>query len=136
MTGGHARKAPPTKRRELLKIKIKALFEANGEEYGYRRMHAALARGSGPGLPGAGPPAHARPGPGALPAETMAALADRTGRGRADPGTLVHRDFTAGKPGEKMVGDITYIPHLAGLGIPRDGHRLRHPHDRRVGDGR
>ena len=33
------------KRRELLKIKIKALFEANNEEYGYRRMHAALARG-------------------------------------------------------------------------------------------
>jgi putative transposase len=33
------------KRRELLKIKIKALFEANNEEYGYRRMHAALVRG-------------------------------------------------------------------------------------------
>jgi putative transposase len=30
------------KRRELLKIKIKALFEANNEEYGYRRMHQAL----------------------------------------------------------------------------------------------
>ena len=33
------------KRRELLKIKVKALFEANNEEYGYRRMHAALVRG-------------------------------------------------------------------------------------------
>ena len=33
------------KRRELLKIKIKALFEANNEEYGYRRMHQALVRG-------------------------------------------------------------------------------------------
>jgi putative transposase len=32
-------------RRELLKIRIKALFEANNEEYGYRRMHAALVRG-------------------------------------------------------------------------------------------
>jgi hypothetical protein len=32
-------------RRELLKIKIKALFEANNEEYGYRRMHQALVRG-------------------------------------------------------------------------------------------
>ena len=32
-------------RRELLKIKIRALFEANNEEYGYRRMHAALVRG-------------------------------------------------------------------------------------------
>jgi putative transposase len=33
------------KRRELLKIKIKALFEFNNEEYGYRRLHAVLARG-------------------------------------------------------------------------------------------
>jgi putative transposase len=34
-----------TQRRELLKIKIKALFEANDETYGYRRLHAALVRG-------------------------------------------------------------------------------------------
>jgi putative transposase len=33
------------RRRELLKIKIKALFEANDSTYGYRRLHAALARG-------------------------------------------------------------------------------------------
>ena len=33
------------KRRELLKIKIKALFDANNGEYGYRRIHAALVRG-------------------------------------------------------------------------------------------
>ena len=33
------------RRRELLKIKIKALFEANDSTYGYRRMHAALVRG-------------------------------------------------------------------------------------------
>ena len=34
------------RRRELLKIKIKTLFEANDGTYGYRRMHAALVRGS------------------------------------------------------------------------------------------
>ena len=33
-------------RRELLKIRIKALFEANNSEYGYRRIHAALVRGA------------------------------------------------------------------------------------------
>ena len=33
------------KRRELLKIKVKALFEANNGEYGYRRLHRALLRG-------------------------------------------------------------------------------------------
>ena len=32
-------------RRELLEIKIKALFEANNSEYGYRRIDAALVRG-------------------------------------------------------------------------------------------
>ena len=40
------------KRRELLEIKVKALFEANNEEYGYRRMRAALARGGGQCSPG------------------------------------------------------------------------------------
>jgi putative transposase len=33
------------KRRELLKIKIRALFEANNAEYRYRRIHAVLVRG-------------------------------------------------------------------------------------------
>ena len=33
------------KRREMLKTKIRALFKANDATYGYRRMHAALARG-------------------------------------------------------------------------------------------
>jgi len=30
------------RRRELLKFKVKALFEANNGEYGYRRLHQAL----------------------------------------------------------------------------------------------
>jgi transposase InsO family protein len=35
--------------------------------------------------------------------------------GKAGPiPDLVNRDFTAGKPGEKMVGDITYIPTWQG----------------------
>jgi hypothetical protein len=33
------------KRHELLKIKVKELFDANNGEYGYRRVHAALVRG-------------------------------------------------------------------------------------------
>ena len=33
------------KRRELLKSRIAAVFEANNGEYGYRRVHAVLARG-------------------------------------------------------------------------------------------
>jgi hypothetical protein len=34
-----------TQRHELLKVKIRALFEADNSEYGYRRIHAALVRG-------------------------------------------------------------------------------------------
>src|ERR1700728_4863941 len=33
------------RRREILKLKIRALFDANNEEYGYLRIHAALVRG-------------------------------------------------------------------------------------------
>ena len=110
-----AAESATAKRRELLKIKIKALFEANNGEYGYRRMHAALVRGGERCCARAGPPADARAGPGALPAEAVAALADRAGRaGRADIPDLVSRDFTAEQPGQKMVGDITYIPTWEG----------------------
>lgn len=100
-------------RRELLKIKIKALFEANGEEYGYRRMHAALVRGGEQvsdelvrqlmrelGL---------------VPCQPRPWRHSLTEQGQAGPiPDLVNRDFSAGKPGEKMVGDITYIPTWEG----------------------
>ena len=63
-------------RRELLKIKIKALFEANNR--GIRVP--AHARGPGPRRRAVaaetGPQDHARAGPGAVPAEAVAALAD------------------------------------------------------------
>jgi len=100
-------------RRELLKIKIKALFEANGEEYGYRRMHAALVRGGDQvsdelvrqlmrelDL---------------VPCQPRPWRHSLTEQGQAGPiPDLVNRDFSAGKPGEKMVGDITYIPTWEG----------------------
>jgi putative transposase len=96
------------RRRELLKIKIEALFEASDGTYGYRRMHAALVRGGEQageelvrqlmrelGLV-ACQPAPWRP--------------QTTQQGAAGPiPDLVNRDFSAGAPGEKMVGDITYI---------------------------
>jgi putative transposase len=101
------------KRMALLKIKIKALFYANDEAYGYRRMHAALVRGGEQvddetvrklmrelGLE----PCQPRPWRRSL-----------TGQGPSGPiPDLVNRDFTAGAPGAKMVGDITYIPTWEG----------------------
>jgi putative transposase len=102
------------KRRELLKIKIKALFEANNEEYGYRRMHQALVRGSEQCCPelvrdlmrelGLRP---------CQPRPWRHSLTEQDGKAGPIP-DLVCRDFTAAEPGEKMVGDITYIPTWQG----------------------
>ena len=97
------------KRRELLKIKIKALFDANGEEYGYRRMRQALARGGEQCCPelvrrlmrelGLEP---------CQPKPWRRSLTEQDGQAGPIP-DLVNRDFTADRPGIKMVGDITYI---------------------------
>jgi transposase InsO family protein len=97
------------KRRELLKMKIKALFEAENEEYGYRRMHQVLVRGGEWCCPelvrqlmrelGLVP---------CQPRPWRRSLTEQDGQAGPVP-DLVNRDFTADKPGAKMVGDITYI---------------------------
>ena len=95
-------------RSELLKPKIRALFDANNEEYGYRRIHQALVRGERCctelarrlmrelGLQ----PCQPRP--------WRHSLTEQDGQAHEIP-DLVRRDFTAERPGQKMVGDITYI---------------------------
>ena len=101
-------------RREELTALIVEIFEDSDETYGYRRVHAELARRSVP----AGPelvraimrdqglqPCQPRP--------WRASLTDNDGSGGPIP-DLVDRDFTADAPGQKMVGDITYIPTWEG----------------------
>ncbi len=93
-------------RDELADI-IEVLFADSDEPYGYRRIHAALAR--------------ARP---CDPQSVRAIMAERglvacqprgsgprttIPAGAADLPDLVRRDFTATEPGMKLVGDITYI---------------------------
>jgi putative transposase len=102
-----------SKRRELLKIKIKALFEFNNEEYGYRRLHAVLARDGercSPELVRA-----LMRELGLQPCQPRPWRHSLTEQGAAGPiPDLVNRDFTAREPGQKMVGDITYIPTWEG----------------------
>jgi putative transposase len=95
------------RRRDLLKIKIKTLFESFDGTYGYRRLHAELLRGGEQvsdelvrqlmrelGLVACQP----RP------------YRITTVRGTGAPtDDLLGRDFTAETPGTKLVGDITYI---------------------------
>jgi putative transposase len=106
-------KSAAAKRRELLKIKIKALFQANNAEYGYRRIHAALVRG--------GEQASSElvrqlmRELGLVPCQPRPRRHSLTAQGQAGPiPDLVSRNFSAAKPGEKMVGDITYIPTWQG----------------------
>jgi len=97
------------KRRELMKIKIKAIFEANDAEYGYRRLHAALVRG-GEVIDDETVRRYMRE-LGLEPCQPKPwrhSLTEQDGRPCSIP-DLVNRDFTASVPGVKMVGDITYI---------------------------
>ena len=49
-----------------------------------------------------------------MPAPAVAGEPDREGRHRGPIPDLVEQDFKADAPGEKMVGDITYIPTWEG----------------------
>lgn len=101
------------RRRERLKLLVAKAFGDSDGTYGYRRIWWQLARW---GVP-AGP-------------ELVRALMRELGlvacqprpwrppttvQGQAGPiPDLVNRDFSASAPGEKMVGDITYIPTWEG----------------------
>jgi putative transposase len=100
------------RRREELKTLIEAIFADSGGTYGYRRVHAELARAAVSCSPELVrqlmrelglQPCQPRPW---RPQTTVAG-------GRPAP-DLVHRDFTAEAPGVKLVGDITYIPTWQG----------------------
>ncbi|GAB7040386.1 hypothetical protein JCM9533A_42360 [Catenuloplanes niger JCM 9533] len=102
------------RRREEIKGYIQYFFDASDGTYGYRRIHADL-RDHGI----------------ACGAELVRALMRELGLQPCQPRPwrhsltdagdtphripdLVHRDFTADKPGQKLVGDITYIPTWQG----------------------
>jgi putative transposase len=107
-------KSAAAKRRELLKIKVKALFDANNEEYGYRRVHAALVRGGeqvdDETVRGLMRELGLEP---CQPKPWRRSLTEQDGQAGPIP-DLVNRDFSADKPGLKMAGDITYIPTWEG----------------------
>ena len=107
---------PPSQtdaRREELKVKVKTLFDEFDGTYGYRRIHAELVRaGERVGdelvrklmrelnLIAVQPKPYKRT---TIPGDPAQPVAD-----------LVCRDFTAERPGAKLVGDITYIPTWEG----------------------
>jgi transposase InsO family protein len=97
------------RRREELKVWVRHFFDASDGTYGYRRIHADLADAGVPaglelvrdimrelGLV----PCQPRP--------WRASLTEQDGAAGPIP-DLVARDFTAAAPGQKLVGDITYV---------------------------
>ncbi len=105
----NAPESATAKRRGILALYVQKSFEDSEDTYGYRRVHADLAAW---GVP-AGPelvrslmrelglePCQPRP--------WRVSLTEGDGQEHDIP-DLVARDFTAGAPGQKMVGDITYI---------------------------
>jgi putative transposase len=101
------------KRMEVLKIKIETLFYLNGEEYGYRRIHAELARAGE--AAGDETVRKLMRELGLYPCQPRPWRHSLTEQGPSGPiPDLVNRDFSAEIPGSKMVGDITYIPTWEG----------------------
>ena len=101
------------KRRAELKLLIAKAFDDSDGTYGYRRIWWQLARWG------------VRAGPelvralmrelGLVACQPRPWRPSTTQQGQAGPiPDLVHRDFSAGTPGAKMVGDITYIPTWEG----------------------
>jgi len=117
-SGFYAWRARPdsatARRRDVLKALITDEFIRSDATYGYRRLHAALARrgvAAGRELV-----RHLARELGLVPCQPRPG---RVGLTRADAAAgpipdLVGRDFTADSPGQKLVGDITYIPTWEG----------------------
>lgn len=101
-----------SKRRDDLKVLIRKTFNDSRGTYGYRRIHAQLERWG------------VRAGPelvrqllrdmGLVPCQPQPKRWSLTTASADIVPDLVGRDFTAAAPGEKLVGDITYIPTVQG----------------------
>lgn len=101
------------RRREFLTTVVKRAFTDSDETYGHRRIHAQLARWG----------VHCDPETvrAIMVEHDLVACQPRPWRhhlteqgGAHQIPDLVTRDFTAVAPGEKLVGDVTYIPTWQG----------------------
>jgi len=101
------------KRQRQLGLIITRIFEDSDSTYGYRRIAWQLARQgtvAGPELV-----RKLMRQLGLVPCQPRPWRPSTTRQGQAGPiPDLVNRDFTAEVPGQKMVGDITYIPTWEG----------------------
>lgn len=94
-------------RREELGLLVKKAFDMSDSTYGHRRVHAQLARWGRP----AGPELvrSLMRELGLVPCQPKAKRWSLTQAAAGTVPDLVGRNFTADAPGEKLVGDITYV---------------------------
>jgi transposase InsO family protein len=97
------------RRREMLALLVAKAFAEGDGRYGYRRVHAVLARWGQACSPELVRALMRRLGLVACQPRRSRKGTTRQAAKRAVIPDLVNRDFTAGAPGAKMVGDITYI---------------------------
>jgi transposase InsO family protein len=103
-----AESATAARHRHLTDLVV-AIFDANHGRYGYRRVHAVLARSGVAAGPELVRQIMAEQGLVACqPRPWRVSLTEADDSDHRIP-DLVGRDFTAETPGQKMVGDITYI---------------------------
>lgn len=89
--------------------RIAAIFKAGDGTYGYRRIHAILRRQHRPCDPETVRSIMRERGLVACQPRTKRRCTTKPGSQVADIPDLVERDFTANAPGEKLVGDVTYV---------------------------
>ena len=106
--------SPTAERRARLRERIVEIFAEHDQSYGYRRVHAQLAREGVHASPELVRAIMVDAGLVACqpkPYKTTTVRDPEAGNGPVD---LCERDFTADEPGTKLVGDITYIRTWAG----------------------
>ena len=110
----NAPESATVKRRGILALYVKKSFDDSDGTYGYRRVHTDLAAWGVPAGPELVRSVMRDLGlESCQPKPWRFSLTEGDGQEHDIP-DLVKRDFTAAAPGEKMVGDITYIPTWQG----------------------
>ncbi len=119
------------RRREELTALVVEIFADSDETYGYRRVHAELARR---GVPvGLELVRSIMRDQGLVPCQPLpwrASLTENGGSGGSIP-DLVNRDFTADAPGEKNGRRYHLHPDMGRVAVPGHRHRLPHQEGRR-----
>src|SRR5699024_4861393 len=96
-------------RRQALTARIWWYFDDSDQTYGYRRVHADLVAEGTPASPELVRQIMAEEGMVACQPRPFRVTTDPDADAAQSTPDLVQRDFTATAPGQKFVGDITYI---------------------------